>query len=73
VRARISITISEELLRRLDRLDRDRSAVFERAAQIYVSNLERQARDRRDREIIDRNVDRLNREAIDTLGYQQLQ
>jgi hypothetical protein len=34
--------------------------------------LERQARDLRDIEIINRAADRLNREATDTLDYQQL-
>jgi hypothetical protein len=34
--------------------------------------LEKQARDRKDIEIIDRNAERLNREAMDTLEYQQL-
>jgi len=38
----------------------------------YLAQLERQARDRRDLEIIERNADRLNREAFDTLEYQQL-
>jgi hypothetical protein len=32
----------------------------------------RRERDRRDLEIINRNAKRLNREAMDTLGYQQL-
>jgi hypothetical protein len=34
--------------------------------------MERQARDRRDIEIISRNAERLTREAMDTLEYQQL-
>jgi hypothetical protein len=34
--------------------------------------LERQERDRKDIEIIDRHAERLNREAMDTLDYQQL-
>jgi len=42
--------IPAELLRRLDRLERNR----------------------RDVEIISRHADRLNREAIDTLEYQQI-
>jgi hypothetical protein len=41
----------------MDREDKDRSA---------------DERDRRDIEIINRNAERLNREALDTLGYQQL-
>jgi hypothetical protein len=37
-----------------------------------LDRLESEERDRRDIEIIDRNADRLNREAADTLEYQQL-
>jgi metal-responsive CopG/Arc/MetJ family transcriptional regulator len=72
VRVKTSITLPAELLGRLDRLDKNRSAVLEKAALAYLSNLERQARDRKDIEIINRNADRLNREAIDALEYQQL-
>jgi len=64
--------IPAELLRRLDRLERNRSAILERAALAYLAQLERQTRNRRDVEIISRHADRLNREAIDTLEYQQI-
>jgi hypothetical protein len=56
----------------LDRVDKNRSALLERAAEAYLARLEAERRDRRDMEIIDRNAARLNREARDTLGYQQL-
>src|ERR1022692_4046200 len=56
----------------LDRADKNRSALLERAARAYLLNLERQARDLRDIQIINRAADRLNREATDTLDYQQL-
>lgn len=72
MRVKTSITLPKELLGKLDRVDKNRSALLERAARAYLLNLERQARDRRDIEIIDRIADRLNREAKDTLGYQQL-
>ena len=61
MRVKTSITLPEVLLGRLDRVDRNRSAL-----------LEREARDRRDREILDRNADALNSEALDTLAYQKL-
>jgi len=35
-----------------------------------LGQVERKARDERDIEIIERNAERLNREAIDTLMYQ---
>ena len=56
----------------MDRIDENRSALLERAARAYLARLEIEERDRRDIEIIDRNADRMNREAADTLGYQQL-
>jgi metal-responsive CopG/Arc/MetJ family transcriptional regulator len=72
VRVKTSITLPQELLRRLDRVEKNRSALLERAALAYLAQLDRQARDRKDIEIIDRNAARLNREAIETLEYQQL-
>ena len=72
MRVKTSITLPKELLGRLDRIDRNRSAVLERAARAYLAHLERVVRDRKDIEIIDQNAERLNCEALDTLGYQQL-
>ena len=72
VRVKTSITLPKELLSRLDRLEKNRSALLERAAIAYLARLEREARDQRDLDIIDRNADRLNREALDTLEYQQI-
>lgn len=72
VRVKTSITLPAELLGRIDRVDKNRSALLERAAVTYLARLERQKRDRRDLEIINRNAERLNREAMDTLEYQQL-
>jgi len=72
VRVKTSITLPQELLGKLDRVDKNRSALLERAAWAYLLNLERQARDLKDIEIINRAAERLNREALDTLDYQQL-
>lgn len=72
MRVKTSITLPRDLLRRLDRVEKNRSALLERAALAYLAQLEKQARDRKDIEIIDRNSTRLNREAMDTLEYQQL-
>jgi hypothetical protein len=58
-------------LTRLDRVDKNRSALLERAALAYLDKLSRQERDRRDLELINRNAERLNREVEDTLEYQQ--
>jgi len=72
VRVKTSITLPANLLSRIDHYDKNRSALLERAALAYLESLDRLERDRRDIEIIDRNAKRLNREAIDVLGYQQL-
>ena len=72
VRVKTSITLPAELLVRLDRLDNNRSALLERAALEHLDRLQREEQDRRDVEIINRHAERLNREAIDTLEYQQV-
>ena len=72
MRVKTSITLPAELVARLDRVNKNRSALLERAALAYLAQMERQARDRKDIEIIDRNAERLNREALDTLEYQHL-
>jgi metal-responsive CopG/Arc/MetJ family transcriptional regulator len=71
VKFKTSITFPADLLERLDRIDRNRSAVLERAATAYLDHLERIERDRRDVEIINRHAGRLNKEAQDTLEYQK--
>jgi metal-responsive CopG/Arc/MetJ family transcriptional regulator len=70
MRVKTTITLPRELLGRLDRVDKNRSALLERAALDYLARLENEKRDRRDLEIINRNAGRLNREAMDTLEYQ---
>jgi hypothetical protein len=72
LRVKTSITLPKELLTRLDRIDRNRSATIERAARAYLDRLESEEGDRRDTEIINRHADRLNRETMDTLGYQKI-
>jgi metal-responsive CopG/Arc/MetJ family transcriptional regulator len=72
VKVKTSITLPRDLLARLDRVDRNRSAVLERAAVAYLNLLDQQARDRNDIAIIERNAKRLNREAQDTLTYQRI-
>jgi metal-responsive CopG/Arc/MetJ family transcriptional regulator len=72
VRVKTSITLPEELIARLDQVDKNRSALLERAALAYLDRLSRQERDRRDVEIINRNAERLNREVEDAMEYQQI-
>ena len=72
MRVKTSVTLPKQLLDRLDRIDKNRSALLERAATAYLAQLERDARNRRDIKIINRNAERLNREAMDTLDYQRI-
>ena len=67
-----SITLPKDLLARLDRVDKNRSALLERAAVTYLAHLERQVRDQKDIGIINRHAGRLNREAAEVLEYQKL-
>jgi metal-responsive CopG/Arc/MetJ family transcriptional regulator len=72
VRVKTSITLPAELIDRLDRVDTNRSALLEQAALAYLAQRERRARDEKDTEIINRNAQRLNQEAMDALDYQRL-
>jgi metal-responsive CopG/Arc/MetJ family transcriptional regulator len=72
VRVKTSITLPAELIARLDRVNANRSALLEQAALEFLAQRERRARDRKDIEIIDRNAERLNHEAMDALDYQSL-
>ena len=72
MRVKTSITLPAELLTRLDRVDKNRSALLERAALAYLSRIEREDRDKREIQIINRNAARLNRQAKETLEYQKL-
>jgi metal-responsive CopG/Arc/MetJ family transcriptional regulator len=72
VRVKASVTLPEDLLRRIDKVNRNRSAFLERASLYYLSRLELAARDARALEIINSNARRLNREAEDVLEYQVL-
>lgn len=71
MRVKTSITFPAELLARLDRVDKNRSALLERAASAYLDHLDRIERDCKDVEIIKRHAARLNQEAQDTLEYQK--
>ena len=72
MRVRTTITLPKDLLTRLDRVGESRSTVLERAAVAYLEQLERLATDEQDIDVINRNAERLNREAADVLEYQQM-
>ncbi len=73
MKIKTSVTLSEDLLEKLDRLvgpRKNRSAVIERAVRDFVASQARRLRDARDLEILDKHAERLNREAADVLSFQ---
>lgn len=73
MKVKTSITLSEEVVAALDRLagaPGSRSGVIETAVHRYLAQAERDERDRRDLEIINRRASRLNREAENVLAFQ---
>ena len=73
MKVKTSVAISEEVLAAIDEIagrPGRRSRVIEEALVEFVERRRREARDARDREIIDRNADELNREVEDVLAYQ---
>jgi metal-responsive CopG/Arc/MetJ family transcriptional regulator len=73
MKEKTSITLSREVLTGIDRLagsKRSRSAVIEAALRYYLRQRERARIDAHDIEILNREADRLNREAENTLAYQ---
>ncbi len=75
MKIKTSVSLSEELLAAIDRWlgqRKNRSDFLEAAAWAYIEQAEREVLGARDREIIDRNANRLNAEAADVLDYQML-
>ena len=72
MRVKTSITLPQELLASIDRVNSNRSAFVELAARAYLAQIEKERRDAKDRQIIEKNVDRLNAEAMDVLEYQRI-
>jgi metal-responsive CopG/Arc/MetJ family transcriptional regulator len=73
MKVKTSITLSDGLLREIDRHTREfgsRSGLLEAAARGLLARLAKTKAERRDLEIIDRYADALNVEAEDVLGYQ---
>jgi len=73
MKVKTSITLSEDLLREIERYavsHRSRSEFIEAAITAYLEARKRQERDRKDLEILNTHADRLNKEAEDVLSYQ---
>jgi len=73
LKIKTSVTLSEDVLRDLDRLvdkHQDRSELIEVALREYLTRRAKEIRDAKDLDIINRNAEELNREAEDVLSYQ---
>ena len=73
MKIKTSITLSDDLLTKIDRNlgnFKNRSNFLENAAKNYLSQLSRSENDRRDREIIDRKSAAMNKEAEAVLDFQ---
>jgi hypothetical protein len=67
-----SVTLSGALLEEIDRVNPDTSAFLEHAPRMYLHVAAKHGRDSKDAAILNRNAERLNREAADVLEYQRL-
>jgi len=73
MRRKTSVTLAEETVAAIDEMataGKNRSRIIEEAVNEYLERRERELRDRRDLEILNRHAERLNREVEDILAYQ---
>jgi metal-responsive CopG/Arc/MetJ family transcriptional regulator len=73
MRLKTSVTLSEDVVKKLDRAVRkgeSRSRAIERILRETLTAEARRAADRRDLAVIDQNAEALNAEAEDVLTYQ---
>ncbi len=73
MKSKTSITLSKEVLAALDRFRgkaENRSRLIEKALREYLIRQARAEREKKDRDILDRNAAFLNNETEDVLSYQ---
>jgi predicted transcriptional regulator len=72
MKAKTSITLSEDLIQAIDQLadGMPRSAFIERVLRAFVRRQERARADARDLMLLNRHAEQLNAEAADVLEYQ---
>lgn len=73
MKVKTSITLSEDLLDAIDERSgqfKNRSDFVEAAIRAYIEHMIREEQNAKDLAIINRQADRLNKEAIDVLEYQ---
>ena len=72
MKIKTSITLSEDILKEVDKLSSqygNRSILIEQAIREFLAAAARRRRDLRDIEILNRRADVLNKEAADVLSY----
>ncbi len=72
MRVTTSVTLPEDVLAAIDKMDENRSEFLERAARQYLARLDRAEREKRDAEIYEREIEYLNAEAMDALKFQAI-
>jgi Arc/MetJ-type ribon-helix-helix transcriptional regulator len=73
MKIKTSITLPEDLVVAIEQYSGrfgNRSVFIETAARLFINKLARDEQNARDLETINRQSDRLNREALDVLSYQ---
>jgi metal-responsive CopG/Arc/MetJ family transcriptional regulator len=73
MKIKTSITLSEDLLEAIDKRSvqfKNRSEFIESALRAYIAKMIRDEQNAKDLAIINRQVERLNKEAADVLNYQ---
>ena len=73
MKVKTSITLSEDLIQRIDEFSggqKNRSELIEGALRDYLDRQARLKRDLQDLVILNKKADKLNREAADVLSYQ---
>ena len=73
MKVKTSITLSEELLDAVDKRSsrfKNRSEFIEAAIRAYIAKIVLDEQNARDLAIVNREADRLNKEAADVLAYQ---
>lgn len=73
MKIKTSVTLSNELIQAIDEHGqpyKNRSDFIEAAIWAFINQIVRDQQNARDIEIINRNADRLNAEALDVLAYQ---
>ncbi len=73
MKIKTSVTLSDKLIKAIDQYGqpyKNRSDFIEAATWAFIKQIIRDQQNARDIEIINRNADRLNTEALDVLAYQ---